>query len=60
MRIAATVMKIAALVCLGAVLWLGNARAGGPPAPEDLVKADLVSETASIAAAATVWVDLHL
>ncbi len=60
MRIAAIVMKISALAALVALLSLGNARAGGPPAPEDLVKAELLAETASIAAGATLWVDLHL
>src|SRR5271155_2465167 len=60
MRITTTVMKIAALASLLALLSTGSARAGGPPAPEDLVKADLVAEAASIAAGATLWVDLHL
>ena len=34
--------------------------ADGPPAPADLVKADLISEAASIAPGETLWVDLHL
>ncbi len=60
MRIEATLRRISALAVLVALLSSGSARAGGPPAPEDLVKADLVAETASIAAGATLWVDLHL
>src|SRR6516162_5727787 len=35
-------------------------RADGPPDPKDLVKAELVAETASVAPASTLWVDLHL
>src|SRR5437660_2188776 len=60
MRIEATLRRITVLALLVALLSSGSARAGGPPAPEDLVKADLVAETASIAAGATLWVDLHL
>jgi thiol:disulfide interchange protein len=59
MRITATLGGIWALA-LAALLWAGSARADGPPAPEDLVKADLVAETASITAGAMLWVDLHL
>jgi thiol:disulfide interchange protein len=36
------------------------ARAGGPPDPSDLVNAELVAETTSLASATTLWVDLHL
>src|SRR6516225_8992936 len=35
-------------------------RADGPPDPKELVKAELVSETASVAPASTLWADLHL
>src|SRR6516164_10306180 len=35
-------------------------RAGGPPVPNDLVKAELVAETVSLAPGSTLWVDLHL
>ena len=35
-------------------------QAEGPPDPADLVKAELVAETASIVPASTLWVDLHL
>ncbi|MBV8506464.1 MAG: thioredoxin family protein [Alphaproteobacteria bacterium] len=52
--------RISALAGLMALLSSGSAWAGGPPAPEDLVKADLVAETASLAAGATLWIDLHL
>jgi thiol:disulfide interchange protein len=34
--------------------------AGGPPDPRDLVKAELLAESASVAPATTLWVDLHL
>jgi thiol:disulfide interchange protein len=34
--------------------------AAGPPDPKDLVKAELVADTASTAPATTLWVDLHL
>jgi thiol:disulfide interchange protein len=34
--------------------------AGGPPDPKDLVRAELVAETTSLAPASTLWVDLHL
>src|SRR5712671_3143959 len=60
MRIEATLRWVSALAGPVALLSSGSAWAGGPPAPEDLVKADLVAETASIAAGATLWVDLHL
>ena len=36
------------------------ASADGPPDPKDLVKAELVAESASVAPASTLWVDLHL
>ena len=35
-------------------------RAEGPSDPKDLVKAELVAETASVAPGSTLWVDLHL
>src|SRR5438270_7853789 len=60
MRIGAILKTMSALAGLVALLSSGGARAGGPPAPEDLVKPGLVAETALIAAGATLWVDLHL
>ena len=60
MRIEATLRRISALAGLVALLSSGSAWAVGPPAPENLVKAGLVAEGASIAAGATLWVDLHL
>jgi thiol:disulfide interchange protein/DsbC/DsbD-like thiol-disulfide interchange protein len=48
------------VLTLSALLAASGARANGPPAPEDLVKANLVAETATIAPGATLWVDLHL
>src|SRR5215831_15620822 len=60
MVITAARKAISAFVLTTAVLGCPGARADGPPAPTDLVSADLVAETASIAPNATVWVDLRL
>src|ERR1700760_3869710 len=60
MGLAATLRRMSALAGLVALLSSGSARALVPPAPEDLVRAGLVAEGASIAAGATLWVDLHL
>ncbi len=60
MRIGATLRRMSALAGLMALLAMGGARGAGPPAPADLVKADLVAETASIAPGTTLWVDLRL
>src|SRR6266852_1795335 len=54
LRVAPATTVVAALIAASAAL------ADGPPDPKDLVKADLVAETASVAPAATLWVDLHL
>jgi thiol:disulfide interchange protein len=63
----ASEMRIAAMLKLLPLLGLTtllvappSARADGPPASKDLVKADLVAETASTAPEAVVWVDLRL
>jgi thiol:disulfide interchange protein len=48
------------VVVLTALLSVSAAQADGPPAPGDLVKAELIPETTSVAAGATLWVDLHL
>jgi thiol:disulfide interchange protein DsbD len=53
-------MKTSALAGLVALLAMGGAHGAGPPAPTDLIKADLVAETASIAPETTLWVDLRL
>src|SRR6266566_8520361 len=50
----------AAIVLMAALTATWPARAEGPPDPKDLVKAELVAETASLAPATTLWVDLHL
>jgi thiol:disulfide interchange protein/DsbC/DsbD-like thiol-disulfide interchange protein len=60
MRVAANLRRVSALAGLMALLSTGGARADGPAAPGDLVKADLVSESDSIVPGATAWVDLHL
>jgi thiol:disulfide interchange protein DsbD len=49
-------LALAGLVAL--LSW--GARAEGPPAPADLVMAELVAEADSIAPGTTLWVDLHL
>jgi thiol:disulfide interchange protein DsbD len=53
------------LLRLGVALSIAGAAASpawaaGPPDPKDLVKLELVPETASVAPATTLWVDLHL
>jgi thiol:disulfide interchange protein DsbD len=52
-----SIIGVASLIALVAT---SPGRAGGPPDPGDLVKADLVAETQSVASATTLWVDLHL
>ena len=47
---------VAVLIGLAAL----PAWAAAPPDPKDLVRAELVAETGSIAPASTLWVDLHL
>jgi thiol:disulfide interchange protein len=60
MRITSTIGGIMSVALVAAFLSTSAARADGPPAPRDLVKADLVAETAAIAPGATLWVALHL
>ncbi|MBV9687922.1 MAG: thiol:disulfide interchange protein, partial [Alphaproteobacteria bacterium] len=60
MRIGAGLRRTSALAGLAVLLWAGAASAGEPPAPAELVKADLIGEIASIAPGETLWVDLHL
>jgi len=60
MGIAAIQRGHLALAGLVLLLSTGDVSADGPPAPEELVKAKLIAETATIAPGATVWVDLHL
>jgi thiol:disulfide interchange protein len=54
LRVASALAVTAALTAASAV------QADGPPDPEDLVRAELVAETASVAPSSTLWVDLHL
>ena len=49
-----------AIALMAALAAAFPARADGPPDPKDLVNAELVTETASLASASTLWVDLHL
>src|SRR5438132_6869359 len=49
-----------AIALMAALTATWPARAEGPPDPKDLVKAELVAATASLAPATTLWVDLHL
>jgi thiol:disulfide interchange protein len=60
MRITASPSRISAFALLMTLLLALTARADGPPAPKDLVKAELVAETASVVPGARLWVDLHL
>jgi DsbC/DsbD-like thiol-disulfide interchange protein/cytochrome c biogenesis protein CcdA len=60
MRITASALSGIWTFALTALLAAAGARADGPPAAEDLVKAELVAETATVAAGATLWADLHL
>src|SRR6266852_5107975 len=49
-----------AIALIVAVTVASPAQGDGPPDPKNLVTAALVAETASVAPAATLWVDLHL
>ena len=60
MRIKAHLKRILAFAGLVALIATGDARAEGPPAPADLVTADLVAESASIAPGTTLWLDVRL
>ena len=60
MRIGATMRRMSALAGLMALLATGGVCGEGPPDPADLVMADLVGETASIAPGTPLWVDLRL
>jgi thiol:disulfide interchange protein DsbD len=51
---------VPAFVLTVALAAASSASADGPPDPKDLVKAELVVESASVAPASTLWVDLHL
>jgi thiol:disulfide interchange protein DsbD len=60
MRIAGILKSLPVLGLTAVLASTSSTRADGPPAPTDLVKADLVAEMASISPGETVWVDLHL
>jgi thiol:disulfide interchange protein/DsbC/DsbD-like thiol-disulfide interchange protein len=60
MRIAMMLKSWLPLVLMAVLASGRSAEAEGPPAPTDLVNAELVAETASTAPATTLWVDLHL
>src|SRR6516225_10284918 len=51
---------VPALAVIASLAVAPAVRADGPPDPKDLVKAELVAETASVAPASILWVDLHL
>jgi thiol:disulfide interchange protein len=59
MRITSILRGISALA-LVAMLFAWSTLADGPPAPKDLVKAQLAAEAGSTTPGATLWVDLHL
>ena len=61
MAIGALVRRMSAIVGpLALLLSAGSTQAGGPPAPTDLVSANLVPESTSVAPGETLWVDLRL
>jgi thiol:disulfide interchange protein DsbD len=60
MRITASAFRGIWRLALTALLSPAGAQADGPPAAGGLVKAELVAETATVAAATTLWADLHL
>ncbi|MBO0735201.1 MAG: thioredoxin family protein [Alphaproteobacteria bacterium] len=60
LRIAKSCKGIWAVALVSVLLAAWSSRADEPPPPEDLVKAGLVAETASVAGGATLWVALHL
>ena len=60
MGISSTPGVVPAIALVAALGAASAVRADGPPAPKDLVKAELVAETGSLAPASTLWVDLHL
>src|SRR6266436_1657517 len=55
-------MRLASILLVAQVIGLitaFTARAIEPPNPQELVRVELVAETASVASAATLWVDVH-
>jgi thiol:disulfide interchange protein len=55
-------MRLASILLVAQVVGLmtaSTARAIEPPNPQELVQVELVAETASVAPAATLWVDVH-
>src|SRR6266436_9189251 len=55
-------MRLASILLVAQVVGLitaFTARAIEPPNPQELVRVELVAETASVASAATLWVDVH-
>jgi len=60
MRISSAFGVVPALAVIASLAAAPAVRADGPPDPKDLVKAELVAETASVAPASILWVDLHL
>ena len=54
------ILRVAQIIAIVTAFAAGSAaRAVGPPDPKELVQVHLVAETASIASAATLWVDAH-
>src|SRR3984893_11851303 len=55
-----SILRLAQLIALVTALCAGStARAIEPPNPQELVRVELVAETASVASAATLWGDVH-
>src|SRR6267378_423304 len=56
----ASILRVAQLIALVTAFSTGSAaRAVGPPDPQELVQVQLVAETAWVASAATLWVDVN-
>jgi thiol:disulfide interchange protein len=60
MGISSALGVVPAFALMVALAAASPSRAGGPPDPNDLVKAGLVAESTSLAPGSTLWVDLHL
>ena len=60
MKVSLALEVAPAIALMAALAAASPARADGPPVPNDLVKAELVAETVSLAPGSTLWVDLHL
>jgi thiol:disulfide interchange protein len=60
MRIATILKSLSLLGLAAAIAAIPQVRADEPPAPKDLVEAQLIAETTSAAPGSTLWLDLRL